>query len=299
MRIASRGNRGNRGPNLGFTGGTAHEKDQKSKVQRPPMIDGTQRYGKATKNMTDLHYLLHKAAGFDSYLDNDADFPGRLDDFAKTIHTDNVFEQMGYLFLVHDEDDNLAFHDMLGFHADWETDPAWNFLSCAWKTFFDASIGRYITGVYTASHKKSVPDYYQRKDHIGSAADKLLELYKDLPVFLQDVTVETLFPPEGETFPHASPPHCVIPSHVDPFIHLGNVVHTIHRLRRCLLTEFSVKMSTYLMFEMIYAGLDESNNIYRFCKFADIHLEEWRNTGTDPIPKGRKKNVTTPEENPG
>jgi hypothetical protein len=37
---------------------------------------------------------------------------------------------------------------------------------------------------------------------------------------------------------------------------------------------------------MIYSGLDESNNIYRFCKFADIHLDAWQNSGTGPIPTG-------------
>jgi hypothetical protein len=177
MKIAKRGNRGNRGPNLGFTGGQAYERDLKSKVTKPPMIEGTQRYGNSAKRMSKLHHLLHEeASSFEAYLDDDKDSPGRLDNFARTIHPDNVFEQMGYLFLVHDDEDNLSFWDMLGIHANWETDPRWNYLSFGWKTFFDTTTGQYITRVCTASHKKTVPDFYRRKDHIGSAEDKLLKL---------------------------------------------------------------------------------------------------------------------------
>jgi hypothetical protein len=82
----------------------------------------------------------------------------------------------------------------------------------------------------------------------------------------------------------AQPPQYVINSYIDPFIHLGNVVHMVHQLCDCVLLEFSTKMSLNFLFEMVHSGLDESNNIFCLCKFADICLEAWRNTGLDPIP---------------
>jgi hypothetical protein len=97
---------------------------------------------------------------------DDKEFPGHLDEFARTIHDENIFEQMGTLFLVHDNEDNLSFHDMLGFHANWETDTSCNFLYGGRKTFFDNVNGQYVTGVYTASHTKLVQDFYHWKDDI-------------------------------------------------------------------------------------------------------------------------------------
>jgi hypothetical protein len=45
-------------------------------------------------------------------------------------------------------------------------------------------------------------------------------------------------------------------------------------------------MSVYLMYEMVYCGIDESNNMLRFAKFADIHFDGWKLTGRDPLPPG-------------
>ena len=139
----------------------------------------------------------------------------------------------------------------------------------------------------TASHKKSIYDYYKRKDEIGDIADMLLGLFHELPSYRQDVTEETLFPPEGQIFPEADTPHYVIESHADPFIHLGNIIHTIHRLRDFMLSELGMKMSGYLMYEMIYSGLDETNNVLRFCKFADLHYSGWTEQRADPLPFGK------------
>ncbi len=43
-------------------------------------------------------------------------------------------------------------------------------------------------------------------------------------------------------------------------------------------------MLEYLMFEMIYSGLDESNNILRFAKFADLQFKGWRLACSNPLP---------------
>jgi hypothetical protein len=141
MKIAIRGSRGNRGPNLGFTGGQSVELDKVSKMMKPTRVEGSLRYGKSACEMTRLHQLMHTEAAFEKYMDQE-NFPERLDEFAKSIHKDNVFEQMGYLYLVHDDEDNLSFRDMLEFHADSGTDTFWNFLSCGWKTFFLPAMGR-------------------------------------------------------------------------------------------------------------------------------------------------------------
>jgi hypothetical protein len=46
----------------------------------------------------------------------------------------------------HADDDNLALKDMIKFHAaDWKIAPAWGFLTCGWKTFFEQQhIRRYV-----------------------------------------------------------------------------------------------------------------------------------------------------------
>jgi hypothetical protein len=62
-------------------------------------------------------------------------------------------------------------------------------------------------GMMTASQNKSVPNYYKRKDAIGSIADMIIGHYQDLQVYRQDVTEETLFPPEGKTHLQANTPH--------------------------------------------------------------------------------------------
>jgi hypothetical protein len=252
---------------------------------KPTKVLGTNRYADAAKNMTQLHRKIHEKADFNDYMPEE-DFPGRLDDFARTIHEDNIFEQMGYLYLIHDDADNLCFKDMLAFHADWGTDPAWNFLTCGWKTFFVKSLGRHVTGTMTASHKKSVPDYYGRRDVIGSIADMIITNYRRLPNYRQDVTEETLFPAEGDAHLESDTPHYIIDSHSDPFLHLGNIIHTVHRLRKFLLDELKVKMSVYLMYEMVYSGIDESNNILRYAKFADLHFDGWKLGRRDPLPPG-------------
>jgi hypothetical protein len=116
-----------------------------------------------------LHRQIHNEANFDDYL-HKYDIPDHLDDFARTIHENNIFEQMGYLYVIHNDDDSLCFKDMMAsFHADWGTDPSWNYLTCGWKTFFLESFGWYVTGKMMASHKKSVPNYYKCKDATDSS----------------------------------------------------------------------------------------------------------------------------------
>jgi hypothetical protein len=39
--------------------------------------------------------------------------------------------------LVHVNDANLSFKDLLEIHVDWETDLSWNYLTCAWEIFVD------------------------------------------------------------------------------------------------------------------------------------------------------------------
>jgi hypothetical protein len=285
MLIAKPGKRGNRGPNLGVAGGESNECDNKTKIQKPTITVGSQRYGKSSQKMTELHKKMHAVAGFSTYIDEDKDSK-RLEDFAQSIHPGTIFEQDGYLYLVHDEEDNLCFLDVLRIHADTQTDPQWNFLSCGWVTFFSAPIGRFVTGMRTSSHKKSVPDYYGRIDNIGVTADKILDMYASMPEYRQLVDITTLFPIEGDSFLDADVPHYIIDSHADPFVHIGVVVHTIFRLRDFLKIEMDIKMSLYLVYEMIYAAFDESNNMLRYATFADLHYQDWQDQRVEPLPEG-------------
>jgi hypothetical protein len=283
MLIAVRGKRGNRGPNLGVAGGESNSCDSRTKIQKPTIAGGSQRYGRSSKKMTELHALMHSEAGFQEYM-GDKINPSRLDDFARTIHPGTIFEQDGYLYLVLDEIDNLCFLDFLQIHADVQTDPQWNFLSCAWLTFFCPLIGRYVTGMRTSSHKKSVPDYYGRVKNIGISAEKILSLYRDVPEYRRVVNATTLSPTAGDYFPDSDLPHYTMDSHMDPFVHIGVVVHTVFRLRNFLKDELNVKMSKYLFYEMVYSAFDESNNILRYAMFAELHFEDWKNQKVEPLP---------------
>jgi hypothetical protein len=45
-------------------------------------------------------------------------------------------------------------------------------------------------------------------------------------------------------------------------------------------------MSVYLVYGMIFMGVDQSNNVLRFAQFCDIHYQAWTSSAKDPLPEG-------------
>jgi hypothetical protein len=116
--------------------------------------------------------------------------------------------------------------------------------------------------------------------------DGIILDYLLFPKYRQIVTTDTLHPPNGIAFPRASTSHFVINGHCDPFVHLGHIIFPIQHLRDYLWDDYEIKMSEYLLFEMIYCGVDELNNVLWFITFANLHFNAWFHMELDPIPEG-------------
>jgi hypothetical protein len=219
-------------------------------------------------------------AGFDLFdTTMNPKFEDRLSEWAHRINKGMINELFSLLFLVHDDPRSPAFMDWLHKHSDQQNCPFWSFLSFTWKTFFNKRIGRYVTAVMTANWKKSVSDVYIREDTIGKAADFIVQKYRATEPYLQTVTVDTLCLPDSVL------PYRELPIHRDPFVHLSPVIHAIVRLRD-LLKHLGVRMSAYLRDEMIVSAFLETNNMFRFAKFAKGHFDSWKENERDPLPLG-------------
>ena len=184
------------------------------------------------------------------------------------------------LFLIHDDPKSQAFNDWLLKHCDQQNCLHWSILSFAWETFFCKQLGCYVTAVMTANWKKSVSDVYNREDVIGSAADYVVDRFQKTDEYLQTVTPHTLCPPDFGS------PYREIPIHQDPFVHLSPVIFAIDRLRSFLLEELDVQMSEYLRDEFVVTSLLETNNKFRFLRFAQEHYNYWVSEWEDPVPVG-------------
>jgi hypothetical protein len=135
--------------------------------------------------MSFLQEQMHMDAGFKIIRESTC-LPGCQEEFAMNVDEDNCFELFSLLFLGH--------QDFLEYHFDWGTCPHLNFLECAWKTFFVPSLGHMVTGIVTASYKKSCSDYLKQNNDIGRSADKILKIYSDLEEYRRVVTAEMVQP---------------------------------------------------------------------------------------------------------
>ena len=278
MKIAARNKRGNRGVSLGFTSGHSTKRNASTGISEPTIVEDTWRYLPVAIKFSKLQKMMSNDAGFplfDSTL-----FKNRSSEWAEQMDEEMINELFSLLFLVHDDPKSQAFNDWLQKHCDQQNCPHWSILGFAWKTFFCKQIGRYVTAVITSNWKKSISDVYNREDVIGSAAEYIVDRYRKTEDYLRIVTSDTLCQDD-----HGSP-YRVIPIHRDPFVHLSPVLYSVDRLRRFLLSELGVKMSVYLRDEMIVSSLLETNNMFRFSKFAKKHYDYWVTEGEDPIPLG-------------
>jgi hypothetical protein len=278
MKIAGRNKRGNRGLSLGFTSGHSLKKDVVTGIAGPQIVIDTWRYVPVAIKFSNLQKTMSKASGFELF--DEEQFPERQFNWAQKIDDEVINELFSLLYLVHDDPKSLAYSDWLKKHVDSQNCPHWSFLGFAWKTFFYPPIGRYITGVITANWKKSVSDLQHRTDVISLAADFIIQQLLVTPKHLLTVTADTFCSdnePKG---------YRVLPIHTDPFVHLSPLIYSICRLRRFLSDVVGIRMSSYLRDEMITAALVETNNMYRYSKFAQQHYDLWESKRTDPVEIG-------------
>jgi hypothetical protein len=97
--------------------------------------------------------------------------------------------------------------------------------------------------------------------------------------------MDTLHPSAGISHGRANTPHYIIDGHCEPFVHLGHVILSIQCLSNYLWDKHEIKMFAYLLFKMIYCGVDESNNVLLFVKFANLHFNAWTQIKSDPVPE--------------
>jgi hypothetical protein len=240
--------------------------------------EDTWRYVTAARKFSKLQELMAADAGYT--LVDELEYPDRLEKWSHRIDEGVANELFSLLFLIHDDEKSRAYSDWLAKHCDKQNCPHWSFLSFAWKTFFNKSIGRYVTAVFTANWKKSVSDLYNRDDVIGRSADYILEKYDATEAYLREVTVDTLCPSDSIS------PFKRLPLHTDPFVHLSPVIFAITRLRDFLWSKLGLRMSAYLRDEMIVSSLLETNNMFRFGMFAQVMYDAWVLHEEDPIPTG-------------
>jgi hypothetical protein len=276
--IAIRNTRENRGPTVGYTSGHSTKKIKEIAIAEPNSVHGTGRLAPLFVKATKLFTLMCDDAGLDNPL-NETQFPKRLDQYARKIHPDNIFELLSPLFLVHMEPQLKCGSDFLKFHTDQGNCPHWNILGCAWETFFSKRIGRWVTGTFTFCWKKSVSSRFLREKHIGDAAARLVGIYNDSPHYLREVTPDTF------CHPNIQQDYRLIPIHYDPLVHLSPLLFSIDRLRTFLYEEMNFRMSVFLVYEMVHAGIVETNNMYRYSRFAQLHFDLWVSHKRDPLPK--------------
>ena len=73
---------------------------------------------------------------------------------------------------------------------------------------------------------------------------------------------------------------------MDPFVHLSPIIFAITQLQSFMWEKLDLRMSEYLRDEMIVSGLLETNNMYRFSKFAGEMFDAWSLQEDEPIPVG-------------
>jgi hypothetical protein len=111
-----------------------------------------------------------------------------------------------------------------------------------------------VAGMVTASYKKSCSDYLNRNNEIRRSADKILKIYLGLEEDHRFVTAETVQP--RVPLITSKSRHYIIPGHCDPFVHLGVALHPLVKCLRNYLKKKNTVMSIYLVYEMIYMGIE-------------------------------------------
>jgi hypothetical protein len=271
--------RQNREVTIGFTGLQSTARNPTSGgIAEPSLIHGTKQYARVFVKLTLLAKSQAGSAGFEEPFSNlSGDFATRRE-FAQKIDPANEIENVSFLAYVHEFAYVESFLDWLKAHFDHENCPhlTWDVAMSAWKTMYLQKLGRYVTVVIIGNSRKSISDALHRRLGIGKAADVLMRRFDRNPEYIKSVLKSTLCPRNFKD------PYRVIPVHFEQLVDLSPAIFHILQYRDSLVQAKGLKLSKYLVAEMI-VSFAFINNRYRFHLFCKQFLTKWKRTGVLPL----------------
>ena len=282
--VPKKNKRGNRGPSLIYTGSQSTERAITSQFAVPNLSCGSRRYAplyvKITKaiRLMSAHRLVEDQECFPKSFPVSDEMPDRQMEWGGRVIDGNCIESCSLLIYYSDHSFSTDGCDKLKPHVDRGNGimKGWDVLATFWEEFFCADIGRWILFVVSATTRRSIEDYNDRKKCIGFATDEILRRYASHPDCQRNVVAKTLCPRS------TSGDHRVMPIHFDTLVFLSIPLWHIHRMRGYWSTR-GQEMSLFLAQEMLL-GFFKSNNPLRYHRFADKVYRETVASGCLAIP---------------
>ena len=282
--VIERTDRGNRGIDVGRTGGQSQSTKSSNGIAEPNMSVGSDRYPRLWVAGSELATILSQMGGFPRPMSDKK----RNQKYSCKIH-DKCFgiEHMTIITMVHDNFEQRSIVDLLQRHLDRgnDSDPLYNFVICAWDTFFVLQLGRHITMVIVWTTRKSISDHIKRESRTKKAGDILIKRYKEVPKNLRIVNKDTLPNQDG------SKGFEVLPVHFDPLVDLSPYIHWVVKFNRRYNEAFDKGLPTYIVDDMAYAFF-MTNNRLRFNDFCKTIYKHWL-TRLSRFPVGKNETFST------
>jgi hypothetical protein len=282
--VPKKNKRGNRGPSLIYTGSQSTDRPSASQFAVPNLSAGSRRYAplflKITKAIRVMaaHRLSDDHESFPQPFPKTDEMPDRELQWGGRVIEGNCIESCSLLIYISDHSFSKDGCDKLKPHVDKGNGvlPGWDLLATFWEEFFCPDIGRWILFVVSATTRRSIEEYNDRKGCIGFATDEILRRYSEHPECQKHVVPNTLCPKsvKGD--------HRVTPIHFDTLVFLSVPLWHIHRMRKYWVSR-GQKMSLFLAQEMI-VGFFKTNNPLRYHRFADKVYRETVASGCLAIP---------------
>jgi hypothetical protein len=272
--VPKKNTRGNRGPSLLYTGGQSLGRKTTSQFSMPNLSAGSKRYAplfvKITKAIRSMaaHAVGDTNVQFPQPFPKCDEMPDRQKDWGGKVGADNCIESCSLLFYISDHSFSKDSRDKLEPHVDKGNGimPGWDILATFWEEFFCPDIGRWVLFVVSATTRRSIEEYNDRKGCIGFATDEILRRFNSHPEFQKHVIPKSLCPT------NIASDHVNTPIHFDTLVFLSLPLWHIHRMRRYWCSR-GEKMSLFLAQEMIL-GFFKTNNPLRFHRFAEKVFRE-------------------------
>ena len=266
-KVLKRTTRGNRAVDLGRTGGQSQKRDGLTGICEPSLTKGSNRYPRLWVAGSELVSVLSEMGGFQRPM-NDV---SRNLKYSCKIHRACLgIEHMTIICMVHDHLEQAGILDKLIRHLDQENDnlPNYNYLVCAWDTFFVSQLGRNVTMAVVWTTRKSISDHIERERRINRVSSMLMDGYKKLPEKLRIVNQHSFPTDDG------SADFEIMGVHLDPLVDLSPCIHWIDRLNQTYKTHFNKFLPTYWVDDIAYSFL-MTNNRLRFHRFCTHLFRRW------------------------
>lgn len=275
IQIVKRCTRGNRAIDLGRTGGQSQNVNKGDGIAEPNVTVGTNRYPRLWVAGSELASILADKGGFDRPMSDKK----RNRKFSCQIHKRCLgIEHMTIVTMVHDDLEQRGILDLLLRHLDRENDslPLYNYVVCAWDTFFVHQLGRNVTIAIVWTTRKSVGDHIERQERTHRVAGMLMEKYNKVPKEIRMVTKLTMPLPQGyDDFE-------VLPVHFDPLVDLSPYIHWVSEFQEMYQAHLSTGLPTYRVDDLAYAFL-MTNNRLRFHRYCAKFFQRWECSGRFPL----------------